>query len=71
MDGSEHGRCMGQTGYRKSEGRTDTKYVAFLPGGYSTADDQGNSFYIVDIETGTTLKKLDKVQRHACGGLKE
>lgn len=34
----------------------DTKFVAFITGGYSTIDDKGNSFYIVDIETGTTLK---------------
>jgi hypothetical protein len=32
------------------------KYVAFITGGYSTTDNKGNSFYIVDIETGTTLK---------------
>jgi hypothetical protein len=34
----------------------DTKFVAFIPGGISTNDNEGNSFYIVDIETGTTLK---------------
>jgi hypothetical protein len=32
------------------------KYVAFITGGYSTTNNKGNSFYIVDIETGTTLK---------------
>ena len=35
---------------------SDTKFVAFFTGGYSTTDNKGNSFYIVDIETGTTLK---------------
>ena len=39
---------------------SNTKYVAFLPGGYSTVDDKGNSFYIVDIETGTALKSWTK-----------
>jgi hypothetical protein len=34
----------------------DTKFVAFIPGGISSNDNEGNSFYIVDIETGTTLK---------------
>jgi len=33
------------------------KYVAFITGGYSGQNNKGNSFYIVDIETGTTLKK--------------
>jgi len=32
------------------------KYVAFITGGYSTQSNEGNSFYIVDIETGATLK---------------
>jgi Tfp pilus tip-associated adhesin PilY1 len=35
---------------------SDTKYVAFITGGYSTSANTSNSFYIVDIETGTTLK---------------
>jgi hypothetical protein len=34
----------------------DTKFVAFIPGGISSNDNEGNSFYIVDIETGATLK---------------
>jgi len=33
------------------------KYVAFITGGYSAGSNIGNSFYIIDIETGTTLKK--------------
>lgn len=36
---------------------SETKFVAFFTGGYSTTENKGNSFYIVDIETGTTLKK--------------
>ena len=34
----------------------NTKFVAFLSGGYSTVNNRGNSFYVVDIETGTILK---------------
>jgi hypothetical protein len=34
------------------------KYVAFITGGYAAGDNIGNSFYIVDIETGTTLKSF-------------
>jgi hypothetical protein len=37
-----------------------TKYVAFLTGGYSTTDNVGNSFYIVDIETGCSINKTNK-----------
>jgi len=33
------------------------KYVAFITGGYSAGSNIGNSFYIIDIETGTTLKE--------------
>jgi hypothetical protein len=51
---------MGETWAKPEIGKvkvgSDTKFVAFLTGGYSTTDDKGNSFYIVDIETGTTLK---------------
>lgn len=36
---------------------SETKFVAFFTGGYSTINNKGNSFYIIDIETGTTLKK--------------
>jgi Tfp pilus tip-associated adhesin PilY1 len=35
-----------------------TKYVAFLTGGYSTTDNIGNTFYIVDIEDGSLLKSF-------------
>ena len=51
---------MGQTWAKPDIGRvkvgSNTKSVAFFTGGYSTTANQGNSFYIVDIETGTTLK---------------
>jgi Tfp pilus tip-associated adhesin PilY1 len=36
----------------------DTKFAAFLAGGYSTTDNKGNSFYIVDIEKGEILKSF-------------
>ncbi len=36
----------------------ETKYVAFVTGGYSTLDDRGNSFHIIDIETGSALKSF-------------
>jgi Tfp pilus tip-associated adhesin PilY1 len=50
------GNAWGKPDIGKVKVGTDTKFVAFLTGGYSTTDNQGNSFYIVDIETGTTLK---------------
>jgi len=34
------------------------KFVAFFTGGYSTTNDKGNRFYVVDIETGATIKKF-------------
>jgi len=37
------------------------KYVAFITGGYSPANNKGNAFYIVDIETGTTLKSFESI----------
>jgi hypothetical protein len=46
---------------------SDTKFAAFFTGGYSTADNQGNSFYIVDIETGTTLKMWTKSNGNPVG----
>jgi hypothetical protein len=39
----------------------DTKYVAFLTGGYSTTDGKGNSFHIIDIEEGTVLKSFTNI----------
>jgi hypothetical protein len=50
------GNAWGKPDIGRVKVGTDTKFVAFLTGGYSTTDNQGNSFYIVDIETGTTLK---------------
>jgi hypothetical protein len=35
------------------------KFVGFVGGGYSTTDNVGNTFYVVDIETGTKLKGFD------------
>jgi type IV pilus assembly protein PilY1 len=32
------------------------KFVAFVGGGYSSTDNVGNTFYVVDIETGTKLR---------------
>jgi len=53
---------MGDTWAKPDIGKikdgADTKFVAFLSGGYSTTDNKGNSFYIVDIETGTILKSF-------------
>ena len=50
------GNAWGKPDIGRVKVGTGTKYVAFLTGGYSTTNNQGNSFYIVDIETGTTLK---------------
>jgi hypothetical protein len=50
------GNAWGKPDIGRVKVGSDTKFVAFLTGGYSTTDNQGNSFYIVDIETGTTLK---------------
>jgi Tfp pilus tip-associated adhesin PilY1 len=36
---------------------TDTRYVAFVTGGYSTSNNVSNSVYVIDIDTGTTLKE--------------
>ena len=36
----------------------ETKFVAFVTGGYSTTDNLGNSFHIIDIETGNALKSF-------------
>ena len=35
------------------------KFVAFVGGGYSSTDNVGNTFYVVDIETGTKLRGFD------------
>jgi hypothetical protein len=44
-----------------------TKFVAFVTGGYSTLADKGNSFYIIDIEAGTTIKKWTKSNLNPVG----
>jgi hypothetical protein len=35
------------------------KFVAFVGGGYSSTDNIGNTFYVVDLETGTKLRGFD------------
>jgi len=56
-----HGN-MGDTWAKPDIGRVkdggNTIFAAFIAGGYSTTDNKGNSFYIVDIETGTILKSF-------------
>ncbi|MBM4307136.1 MAG: hypothetical protein FJ123_10405 [Deltaproteobacteria bacterium] len=37
------------------------KHVAFITGGYSAGNNIGNSFYIVDIQTGTTIKSWENL----------
>jgi len=53
---------MGETWAKPDIGKVKvggtTKFVALLTGGYSTIDNKGNSFHIVDIETGTILKSF-------------
>jgi Tfp pilus tip-associated adhesin PilY1 len=34
------------------------KFVAFVGGGYSTTDDVGNTFYVIDIQDGSILRKF-------------
>jgi type IV pilus assembly protein PilY1 len=34
------------------------KFVAFVGGGYSTADDVGNTFYVIDMADGSILRKF-------------
>lgn len=56
-----HGN-MGDTWAKPDIGKIkdggNTKFAAFIAGGYSTIDNKGNSFYIVDFETGTILKNF-------------
>jgi hypothetical protein len=35
------------------------KFVAFVGGGYSTTDDVGNTFYVIDIADGSILRKFN------------
>jgi len=53
---------MGETWGKPDTGKVKVtggdKFIAFVPGGYSTVDNKGNRFYIVDIETGTTLRSF-------------
>ena len=34
------------------------KFVAFVGGGYSTTDDVGNTFYVIDVQDGSILRKF-------------
>jgi hypothetical protein len=46
------------------------KFVAFVGGGYSVAEDVGNTFYVLDMEDGTILRKFavgDKKNKVAAG----
>jgi len=53
---------MGETWAKPDVGKVkvagETRFVAFLTGGYSALDNKGNSFYAVDIEKGTILKNF-------------
>jgi hypothetical protein len=35
------------------------KFVAFVGGGYSTTDDVGNTFYVIDVQDGSILRKFN------------
>jgi len=53
---------LGETWGKPDIGRVkvgaNKKFVAFVTGGYSTTNDRGNSFHIIDIETGCALKSF-------------
>jgi len=55
--------AVGETWSRPEIGRVkmggDEKFVVFVGGGYSTQDHVGNAFYVIDIETGKTIKRFD------------
>ena len=61
------GNAWGKPDIEKVKVGTGTKYVAFITGGYSSNNNQGNSFDIVDIETGTTLKMWTLLNGMAVG----
>ncbi len=54
------GDTWGKPDIGKVKVGADTKFVAFITGGYSTSDkdNRGNSFHIIDIETGSALKSF-------------
>ena len=56
---------VGDTWAKPEVGRikvgSDTKFAAFVTGGYSTSNNNANSFYVIDIETGTTIKKWNNL----------
>jgi Tfp pilus tip-associated adhesin PilY1 len=53
---------LGETWGKPDIGRVKvggvTKFVAFVTGGYLPSDNRGNSFHIIDIETGKALKSF-------------
>jgi type IV pilus assembly protein PilY1 len=52
------GDAWGKPDIGKVKVGAETKFVAFVTGGYSTIDNRGNSFHIIDIETGSALKSF-------------
>jgi hypothetical protein len=54
--------AMGKTWSRPEIGlvriSAEEKFVAFVGGGYSSTDNIGNTFYAIDIEDGTILRKF-------------
>jgi hypothetical protein len=65
---------MGNTWSRPEIGRAkingEEKFVAFVGGGYSTTDNVGNTFYIIDVEDGTIVKSFvvgDKANKVPAG----
>ena len=51
------GEAWGKPDIGRVKVNGEIKTVAFITGGYSTSETKGDGFYIVDIETGTTLKR--------------
>jgi len=52
------GETWGKPDAGKVKVGVNTKFVAFVTGGYLPSDNRGNSFHIIDIETGRALKSF-------------
>jgi hypothetical protein len=52
------GETWGKPDAGKVKVGVNTKFVAFVTGGYLPSDNRGNSFHIIDIETGSALKSF-------------
>ncbi len=52
------GDTWGKPDIGKVKVGAETKYVAFVTGGYLGSDNRGNSFHIIDIESGVSLKSF-------------